>query len=133
MPAMLNLGLFNIPQGVMPFPMNGNAFVVSFFALAFIVALVWVFVFHLITVVGFLSTLFALLKSMLSSMDGVLQGLVQARRKLLDTVGGGETGQDQRTAEITASTTCKKTWALRLKSIFQMGGRRTPEVQGEPV
>lgn len=42
LPMVLNIALFSIQPGVMPFQMNFTAFVISYFALASFVCLAWV-------------------------------------------------------------------------------------------
>lgn len=42
LPMVLNIALFSIQPGVMPFQMNFTAFIISYFALASVVCVVWV-------------------------------------------------------------------------------------------
>lgn len=133
MPAMLNLGLFNIPQGIMPFPMNTNAFMASFFVLAFIVVLVWGILFHLSTVIEFANTMCDIAKTVVVGMESLLKRHIPAGTKVLDTHDDEQIGRDQRALGTAAITTGKVGWGTHVKSRFGIRGRRTQEMQSGQV
>lgn len=132
MPAVLNMGLFSIPQDIMPFTMNFSAFVKSFFGLACLVALVW-------GVLSQLSALFYAFEWLLRSVDEIFQAYIHEARKPADThdrmdqPGDGVVGRDRGLVETATSTSSEAAWDSRLEYRTHNGAGRRQVVQGQPV
>lgn len=134
MPMILNIALFSIQPGVMPFQMDFLAFVKSFFALASVVCLVWIALskWDSLVIVAYYA---------MKSLDKRLHTLSRARSKSADEEQASETSGSALDSNVEnsrmdgeSSQTGTSFWRFyNPQLLVRRGQRGAPATEVEPV
>lgn len=126
LPMVLNIALFSIQPGVMPFPMNFTAFVISYFALASFVCLAWVLLVQWDSLVGLVQYVLGRLGSAISvSTPGAESNPTFGDEPGNETMANYFDANDGSRFRRVLYASGKSIWR-RLKLLVRRGGRGVP-------